>query len=310
MSIYCESNYNKMNNMLLALITALSITSIVMHSINLVHHHEGCVSSIVSIVFLSLMFVTPMLKRFIGNIGQWIFIVVACGSLVSQAYAYGEHIDEDSNVILGISVISTVLASFLGHWLKKKKVLKKEVVTGERDMNSMFNKNKLLQASNNKEWVYSEKNVLYYITAAIVKFVCALVSLIILIVLLAEETYSSSLDAIIVLTISGLLVYISLAALVAFVSVRDQIDMYVEFLCGIGPRIRMFQLSGKTTETKIVSSAVVLAGISSWCGNTLGDVRLIIALGFYVLALVADHAAVMYFKEDYIKKIKDYKSNS
>ena len=79
-----------MNKLLMCMVVGLTITSIVLHSIHLAD--TNAISSIVSIVFLSLMFVTPMLKRFLGDIGQWIFIVVAVGSLISQSYAYGEYI--------------------------------------------------------------------------------------------------------------------------------------------------------------------------------------------------------------------------
>ena len=106
--------------MLMGIIVALTIASITLHIVNLIEHHNECITSILSIVFLSLMFVSPFLKRFLGSSGDWIFIIVASCSLLFQGYAYGEHIEDDSNVILGISVLCTVLSSYVGHSLKKK----------------------------------------------------------------------------------------------------------------------------------------------------------------------------------------------
>ena len=261
----------------MCMVVGLTITSIVLHSIHLAD--TNAISSIVSIVFLSLMFVTPMLKRFLGDIGQWIFIVVAVGSLLSQSYAYCENIPNEK---LGVSVLCTLVASYLGHMFKERKKIKTSITSK-----------------------YDEKKVRYYMLTHIVKFMLASASLVIAIVNLSQEKIPS--DIIAVLTISALFVYVFLAGLVAFISPMDQVQLYIELLCGLGPKIQMFDLSGNTVDTKIISGAASLAGLSIMVGSIDSNISYVISLIAICLALVADHVAVLYFRDHYMMKIEQYK---
>lgn len=262
-----------MKMLLMGTVVVLTIASIVLQSINLANHHNDCTSSVLSIVFLALMFVIPMLKRFLGDIGQWIFIVVAVASLLAQSYAYGEHINDDSNTLLGISVVATLVASYLGH--KFKDSSKRKVIRNE--------------------------SVRWYMLIHIAKFVLASLSTILVIVNLTNH---ENVDGVIVLLIASLIIYISLAGLSAFVSPEGQVQLYVEFLCGL-ERIQMLRLNTGSKGLKIISGAVALSGLSILVGDSGNGVD-ITALVAMVLALVCDHIAVMYYRDGYMDAVNKY----
>ena len=56
------------------------------------------------------MFVTPMAKVYLGAIGEWIFIVTSLVSLGAQGYAFGHGIGKPEEILVGLSLISTILA--------------------------------------------------------------------------------------------------------------------------------------------------------------------------------------------------------
>jgi len=262
--------------MLMGIIVALTIASITLHIVNLIEHHNECITSILSIVFLSLMFVSPFLKRFLGSIGDWIFIIVASCSLLFQGYAYGEHIEDDSNVILGVSVLCTVLSSYVGHSLKKKE--------------------------EKREKVDIDKSVRYYMNTHVAKFILSTIALIILIVNYAENRYDGVLDTTILVLIVSLLIYISFSGL-AFVPPSDQTQLYVEFLCGLGPTIQIFEFSKDTSLLK-VAGILSLTGASIITGQTLGNASSIAILLLIVLASVCDHLAAKYYNTGYMLAIE------
>ena len=87
-------------------VTVLSILSISLQAVYL-QTHPNNPSSVVAIVALALMFVTPMAKVYLGAIGEWIFIVTSLVSLGAQGYAFGHGIGKPEEILVGLSLIST-----------------------------------------------------------------------------------------------------------------------------------------------------------------------------------------------------------
>lgn len=276
-----------MNMFAMITVVALSIVSIVLQLVKITDYSDDTNSSLVSLIFLFLMFVVPMGKRLLGELGRWIFILVGVGSLLSQSYAYGEHLDADSNVLLGLSVLSTIVSSYVGHMLKESR------------------------PSGSNDDTIDQRKVNNYVLVNVIKFLTALSAFVTLIVNVAERHYSTNtLTTILVLTMSSLFIYILLAATVAFINPKDQVDLYVELLCGLGPLIQMYKVSQSTTDFKIISSAISLSGLSILVGHTGGSTQTIVALTFFTLALVCDHVAVAYYKDSYIRKLRKLNDSS
>lgn len=274
-----------MNMFAMITVVALSIVSIVLQLVKITDYSDDTNSSLVSLIFLFLMFVVPMGKRLLGELGRWIFILVGVGSLLSQSYAYGEHLEADSNVLLGLSVLSTIVSSYVGHMLKESR-------------SSRSNNNTI-----------DQRKVDNYVLVNVLKFLTALSAFVTLIVNVAENHYSTNtLTTILVLTISSLIIYISLAAMVAFINIEDQVELHLELFCGLGPVVQMYKVSQSTTDFKIVSSAIALSGLSILVGYTEGSGQTITALSLFTLALVCDHIAVAYYKDSYIRKLSELKT--
>ena len=88
-------------------VTVLSILSISLQAVYL-QTHPNNPSSVVSIVALALMFVTPMAKVYLGAIGEWIFIVTSLVSLGAQGYAFGHGIGKPEEILVGLSGLDTL----------------------------------------------------------------------------------------------------------------------------------------------------------------------------------------------------------
>lgn len=271
-----------MNMFAMITVVALSIVSIVLQLVKITDYSDDTNSSLVSLIFLFLMFVVPMGKRLLGELGRWIFILVGVGSLLSQSYAYGEHLEADSNVLLGLSVLSTIVSSYVGHMLKQPM---------------------------SPDDTIDQRKVDNYVLVNVLKFLTALSAFVTLIVNVAESHYTTNtLTTILVLTISSLIIYILLAAMVAFINIEDQVELHLELFCGLGPVVQMYRVSQSTTDFKIVSSAIALSGLSILVGHTEGSGQTITALSLFTLALVCDHIAVAYYKDSYIRKLSELKT--
>ena len=95
-------------------VTVLSILSISLQAVYL-QTHPNNPSSVVAIVALALMFVTPMAKVYLGAIGEWIFIVTSLVSLGAQGYAFGHGIGKPDgySIIIFVHSCHSTLRQFL-----------------------------------------------------------------------------------------------------------------------------------------------------------------------------------------------------
>jgi len=231
-------------------------------------------ASWVSIIALCLMFVLPMAKRFIGEIGDWLFIVDSVVSLSAQAIAFG--IKRSSDLLL-VSLIATVIASYVGHFMKTKKKTNYDVVRVVPDEEAIRN----------------------YMILSLVKVLAALGPIIVYIV--HDFDYPNNLDGWFWAAFISLTLYILFGALAAFASPNILLINNIE-VCGSDP-ISLMELNLGAKPFKILISAIILTSLSIVYGETLEVVDLVSVL-CYVVALVCDHVNAKYFKKGYAKAVK------
>ena len=261
-------------------VIVLSAISIVLQ-LNFVLDHinkddtNALTASWVSIIALGLMFVLPMAKRVIGEIGDWLFIVTSVVSLSAQGIAFGMKRSSD---YLLISLIATVIASYVGHFMKKRK--KKTNYSVVRV-------------------VSDEEAIRNYMILSLVKVLAALGPIIVYIV--HDFDYPNNLDGWFWAAFISLTLYILFGALAAFASPNMLMFNNIEF-CGSDP-ISLMELNLGAKPFKILISAIILTSLSIVYGETLEIVDLVSVL-CYVVALVCDHVNAKYFKKGYAKAVK------
>lgn len=132
--------FHKMkNNILLGIVTLTSLLPVVLQVIVLDESPKNEEFIHWSIISISLLFVSMMLRGLIGraweedllkgsyNILPLFAIIGSISALTFSGAAYGANINDDTiNVPLGFSVLSLLLSSFLGHFMKEEKEEERE----------------------------------------------------------------------------------------------------------------------------------------------------------------------------------------
>ena len=226
-------------------VTVLSILSISLQAVYL-QTHPNNPSSVVAIVALALMFVTPMAKVYLGAIGEWIFIVTSLVSLGAQGYAFGHGIGKPEEILVGLSLISTILASYVGHYMKprsKSSNLKTTPSVGQ-----------------------AASDVGQYMFFSFVQFLATVIPIVFYILWSQMDGYSSTLIEVWIVTLISLVLYSVYSALSAFME-PDVLSVYAAtWMCTSDKSILEWMQESKAL--KIVLSALAFSGLTIVYGNT------------------------------------------
>jgi hypothetical protein len=263
----------------LVIVTILSVISIVSQLLFILNEENkndtnALSASWVSLVALCLMFVLPMAKRVIGDLGDWLFIVDSVVSLSAQGIAFGIKRSSD---VLFISLVATITASYVGHFMKKKKEKNYNVVRVVPDDEAIRN----------------------YMVINVVKVLLSLGPIIVYVS--HDYKYPDNLNGWFWAAFISLTLYILFGTLAAFVSPSVLNSNNIE-ICGSDP-INFMELNLGAKPFKIFLSAIILSSLSVVYGETLKAVDMISVL-CYVGALVCDHINAKYFKKAYKKAVK------
>lgn len=261
-------------------VTVLSILSISLQAVYL-QTHTNNPSSVAAIIALALMFVTPMAKVYLGAIGEWIFIVTSLVSLGAQGYAFGHGIGKPEEILVGLSLISTIIASYVGHYMKprsKSSNLKTTISVGK-----------------------AASDVGQYMFFSFVQFLATVIPIVFYILWSQMDGYSSTLIEIWVVTLISLILYSVYSALSAFME-PDVLSVYAAaWLCTSDKSILEWMQESKAL--KIVLSALAFSGLTIVYGNTESVADLVSVITFTV-ALVAEHINALYYKETYYQTVR------
>ena len=261
-------------------VTVLSILSISLQAVYL-QTHPNNPSSVVAIVALALMFVTPMAKVYLGAIGEWIFIVTSLVSLGAQGYAFGHGIGKPEEILVGLSLISTILASYVGHYMKprsKSSNLKTTPSVGQ-----------------------AASDVGQYMFFSFVQFLATVIPIVFYILWSQMDGYSSTLIEVWIVTLISLVLCSVYSALSAFME-PDVLSVYAAtWMCTSDKSILEWMQESKAL--KIVLSALAFSGLTIVYGNTESVADLVSVITFTV-ALVAEHVNALYFKQTYYQTVR------
>ena len=264
-------------------VTVLSILSISLQAVYL-QTHPNNPSSVVAIVALALMFVTPMAKVYLGAIGEWIFIVTSLVSLGAQGYAFGHGIGKPEEILVGLSLISTILASYVGHYMKPRK--------SERKTSNFKSTPSVGQAAS---------DVGQYMFFSFVQFLATVIPIVFYILWSQMDGYSSTLIEVWIVTLISLVLYSVYSALSAFME-PDVLSVYAAtWMCTSDKSILEWMQESKAL--KIVLSALAFSGLTIVYGNTESVADLVSVITFTV-ALVAEHVNALYFKQTYYQTVR------
>ena len=262
-------------------VTILSIVSISLQAVYL-QTHPNNPSSVAAIVALALMFVTPMAKFYLGAIGEWIFIVTSLVSLGAQGYAFGHGIGKPEEVLVGLSLISTIIASYVGHYMKppKRKTsnFKTMPTTGQ-----------------------VASDIGQYMFFSFVQFLATAIPVILYILWSQMDGYSTTLIEIWVVTLISLILYSVFGGIAAFME-PDVLSTYNAYwMCNSDKSVLEWMQESKAV--KIVLSALAFSGLTIVYGYTENMADLVNVVVFTV-ALVAEHINALYYKEIYYQTVR------
>lgn len=271
----------------IAIVSILSLLSLVIQIINITpDYNSNDLISIVAIGFLGLLFIVPMLKRFkkIKPIVDWVFIVVSVGSLVSQGIAYGKHRNTNAVDLLAVSVVSTLLASFLGHYIRETPYEKmiREFQIDTLKKGGMQYTDKVIEFQEELQKVLpkliSKKQIPIYGA----KMIFIIVPLITYIMdhLLNDRTVV--MEGVVIGTLAGLSVYLLVTILVMMYAFETSVKISISTI-----DINMSILLNKKLYN-LISSAIALTGLSILVGIEQTPAA-IISGSSLVVALVLEH---------------------
>ena len=263
---------------IIAIVSILSLLSLVLQIISITpDYNSNDLISIVAIGFLGLLFIVPMLKRFkkIKTIVDWVFIVVSVGSLVTQGIAYGKHRNTNAVDLLAVSVVSTLLASFLGHFIKAGPY--------QQYMTDKMKDRKNMHFQDIDDAIKLIPKKQFPIYAA--KMVFIIVPLITYLIdhLLNDRTVV--MEGIVIGTLAGLIVYLLVTLLVMMFAFETSMKAYIGTL-----DVNLTILINKKPYC-LISSAVALAGLSILVGIEQTPAAIINGSSL-IVALVLEHIKI------------------